>query len=107
MEGTISTMDEILLQEAEYGDDLSGSTEARSDGLETYLFQRSLKTAQKALKEGRPFSASQIKSIHRQLLSWGRGAQKSPGAFQTEQNYIGERGSREVGGVLPSIVSSH
>ncbi len=96
MEGTISTMDEILLLEAEYGDEVNAGTEARADGLETYLYQRSLRTAQNAMAEGRPLSASLVKSIHQQLLSWGRGAQKSPGAYKTEQNYIGERGSREV-----------
>lgn len=96
MEGTISTMDEILLLEAEYGDEISAETEARSDGVETYLYQRSLRTAQKQMTEGRPLSTSLVKSMHQQLLSFGRGARKSPGAYKTEQNYIGELGSREV-----------
>lgn len=96
MEGTISTMDEILLLEAEYGDDLQAESETRSDRVETYLYQRSLRTAQQQMQDGRPLSSSLVKSIHQQLLSWGRGAGKSPGAYKTEQNYIGERGSREV-----------
>jgi Fic family protein len=96
MEGTISTIDEILLLEAEYGDELHAESETRSDHLETYLYQRSLRTAQQAMRDGRPLSASLLKSIHQQLLTWGRGADKSPGAYKTEQNYIGERGSREV-----------
>lgn len=96
MEGTISTMDEILLLEAEYGDEVSAETEARSDGVETYLYQRSLRTAQQQMQEGRPLSASLVKSMHQQLLSFGRGARKSPGAYKTEQNYIGERGNREM-----------
>lgn len=97
MEGTISTMDEVLLLEAEYADgDEPKENERRSDGLETYLYQRALRTAQRQMEEGRPLSASLLKSIHQQLLSYGRGSQKSPGAFKTEQNYIGERGSREV-----------
>jgi Fic family protein len=96
MEGTISTMDEILLLEEEYGDDEEPGSEGRSDGMETFLYQRSLKTAQKHMEQGRPLSVSLVKSIHQQLLWFGRGATKSPGAFKTEQNYIGERGSRQV-----------
>ncbi len=96
MEGTISTMDEILRLEAEFGHAMPGEDERRSDGLETYLYQRSLHTAQNQMKEGRPLSSSLVKSIHQQLLSWGRGSRKSPGAYKDEQNYIGEHGSKKV-----------
>jgi Fic family protein len=97
MEGTISTMDEVLQLEAEYADrEGQADDERRSEGVETYLYQRALRTAQREMEDGRPLSLSLIRSIHQQLLSYGRGAGKSPGAFKTEQNYIGERGSREV-----------
>jgi Fic family protein len=96
MEGTISTMDEVMQLEAEYADRGETADERRSDGVETYLYQRALRTAQRQMEEGRPLSLSLIRSVHQQLLSFGRGAGKSPGAFKTEQNYIGERGSREV-----------
>jgi Fic family protein len=97
MEGTFSTMDEIMQLEAEYeesGD--AEATERRSEAVETYLYQRALQTAQKQMAEGRPLSISLLRSMHQQLLSFGRGAHKTPGAFKTEQNYIGERGSRRV-----------
>jgi Fic family protein len=97
MEGTISTMDEILQLEAEYADQPDQPDgERRSDGVETLLYQVALRTAQQQMAEGRPLTISLLKSIHQQMLSYGRGAQKTPGAFKTEQNYIGERGSREV-----------
>jgi Fic family protein len=97
MEGTISTMDEVLLLEAEQAErNAHHPAEARSDGVETFLYQHALRTAQGQMREGRPLTISLVKSIHQQLLSFGRGAQKSPGSFKTEQNYIGERGSREV-----------
>ncbi len=96
MEGTISTMDEIMQLEAEYGEDVKEASEFRFEVVETLLYQRALRTARGQIEEGRPLSVSLVKSIHQQLLSLGRGAQKSPGAFKTEQNYIGERGSREV-----------
>ncbi|MFA7329847.1 MAG: Fic/DOC family N-terminal domain-containing protein [Candidatus Delongbacteria bacterium] len=95
MEGTISTMDEILQLDAEL-DPESTSGETRSEALETILYQRTLRAAQQQMAEGYPLSASLIRSMHQQLLSIGRGAGKSPGKFKTQQNYIGERGSGRV-----------
>lgn len=97
MEGTISTLDEILEYDAEYGEeDDSPRGETRSDVVETILYRRTMVAAQKAIAEGRPISSSLVKSMHQQLLSYGRGITKSPGQFKTEQNYIGESGSRIV-----------
>lgn len=97
MEGTISTLDEILQVEAEYGeDDVGAALEYRSDAIETVLYRRALNAAQSRLEQGQPLSESLLRSLHRQLLSFGRGAKKSPGAYKREQNYIGERGSRRV-----------
>lgn len=98
MEGTISTLDEILQLEAEYGEDDAASTagEFRSDVLETVLYRRALNTAQSRITQGQPLSESLLKTAHHQLLSFGRGAHKSPGAYKRDQNYIGERGSRRV-----------
>ncbi|HEY8962230.1 MAG TPA: Fic/DOC family N-terminal domain-containing protein [Luteolibacter sp.] len=95
MEGTISTMDEILQYQAEYSEE-EVSSEVRSEVIETMLYRRALNSAQKQLKEGYPLSPSLIKSIHRQLLSFGRGANKSPGQFKEDQNYIGDRDSRLI-----------
>lgn len=97
MEGTISTMDEIFRLEAEFGDDDgSAAGESRSDVIETLLYRRALSVAQRQLEEGYPMSESLVRSIHQQLLSLGHRASKSPGTFRTEQNYVGERGSRQV-----------
>jgi len=97
MEGTISTMDEVLQLEAEFADPATeASDELRSETVETYLYQRALRTAQAQMAEGRPLTISLLRSIHQQLLSFGRGAGKGPGSFKTEQNYIGERGSRAI-----------
>jgi Fic family protein len=95
MEGTISTMDEILQYSAEYAEE-DRPAEVRSEVIETILYRRALNSAQKQLEEGYPLSPSLVKSIHRQLLSWGRGATKSPGQFKTEQNYVGDRNSRLI-----------
>jgi Fic family protein len=97
MEGTVSTLDEILQLQAEFGDDdEKAASEFRVDVIETALYRRALNTAQRQMEEGRPLSESLVKSIHRQLLSFGRGANKAPGQYKHAQNYIGERGSRKV-----------
>ena len=95
IEGTISTLDEILRYEAEAEAEQT-PREVRQDTIETLLYQRTLKSAQKTLLEGRPLSPQLIRTMHQGLLSLGRGAEKTPGQFKTEQNYIGRRGSRQI-----------
>jgi len=96
MEGTISTMDEILQYEAEHEMDQPSGGEVRSDVIETVLYQRSLHSAQLQMESGYPLSSSLIKSIHQLLLSFGRGATKGPGEFKNEQNYIGEKNTKKI-----------
>lgn len=98
MEGTISTLDEILQLEAEYGEDAAAAAaqEFRSDAIETALYRRALNTTHHRIAQGQPLSESLIKTVHGQLLSFGRGAQRSPGAYKREQNFVGERGSRKA-----------
>lgn len=96
MEGTVSTMDEILKYEADHEDETTNSTNVRSEIIETILYQRALKAAQGAIIDGYPISQSLIKSIHQRLLSFGRGATKSPGEFKIEQNYLADRNKRKI-----------
>lgn len=95
MEGTISTMDEILQYQAEHAE-AETSSEVRFEVIETILYRRALNAAQKQLQDGYPLSASLLKSMHHQLLSLGRGASKSPGQFKQGQNFIGDKGSRII-----------
>src|SRR6056297_2725333 len=92
MEGTVSTMDEILKYEAEQDDEGQKNANIRSEVIETFLYQRALRNAQRAMEEGHPFSLSLIKGIHQQLLSIGRGATQSPGQLKSEQNYLADAG---------------
>lgn len=96
MEGTVSTMDEILKYEADHNDDTTTSSNVRHEVVETFLYQRALKAAQKAMEDGYPLSASLIKTIHQTLLSFGRGATKSPGKFKTEQNYLADQFKKRI-----------
>ncbi len=96
MEGTISTMDEILKFEADNENDTEEAKKVRSEIFETILYQRALTSAQKAMKDGYPLSQHLVKTIHQQLLSFGRGAQKSPGQFKIEQNYLADKIKQKV-----------
>ena len=96
MEGTISTMDEILKFEADSENDSEQAKNVRSEVFETILYQRALLNAQKAMKDGYPLSQHLIKTLHQQLLSFGRGAQKSPGQYKKEQNYLADKIKQKV-----------
>lgn len=96
MEGTISTMDEILKFEADSENDAEEAKNVRSEIFETILYQRALINAQKAMNDGYPLSQHLVKTIHQQLLSFGRGAQKSPGQFKIEQNYLADKIKQKV-----------
>lgn len=90
IEGTISTMDEIMKFEADEFP-TNNSYPTKQDVLETVLYQRALKNAQAALESGYGLTESFIKQMHQHLLFSGRGAEKAPGKFKTEQNYLADR----------------
>lgn len=96
MEGTVSTMDEILKYEADHEGETTDTSNVRSEVIETILYQRALKAAQGAMNDGYPISQSMIKAVHQRLLSFGRGALKSPGEFKTEQNYLADKNKRKI-----------
>ena len=96
MEGTISTMDEILKYEADHDAETPDTAKVRSEVIETILYQRALRAAQKAMADGYPLSQYLIKGIHQRLLSFGRGASKSPGQFKTEQNYLADKLKKKI-----------
>jgi Fic family protein len=96
MEGTISTMDEILKYEADHEADTENAPNVRAEVIETILYQRALRVTQQAMEDGYPLSQSLIKGIHQRLLSFGRGASKSPGKFKDEQNYIADKLKKNI-----------
>jgi cell filamentation protein, protein adenylyltransferase len=96
MEGTVSTMDEILRYEADFSEGEGKSLNVRDEVVETILYQRALKMAHRAMKEGQPLSDFLVRQIHQTLLSWGRGYDKSPGEYKTEQNYLTDKTKKNV-----------
>lgn len=95
MEGTISTIDEVLRYQADCSDD-EGPSDVRLETLEVALYAAALKRAQRSIVEGYPITEHLIRSAHATLLGLGRGASKNPGEYKTEQNYIGDDLRREV-----------
>jgi Fic family protein len=98
MEGTISTMDEILRYEADNEEDSDASINQgfRTDVLETILYSRTMQKAQDHVLDGRPIDDFFIRSLHQELLRFGRGAEKSPGKYKNEQNYLVDKTKRKV-----------
>ena len=95
MEGTISTLEEVLRLEASTSANRSEGV-ARNDTVEVSLYARALRQAEVQVSEGYALSEHLIKTAHRTLLSYGRGAEKSPGDYKTSQNYVGDRARRRV-----------
>ncbi|WP_238389881.1 Fic family protein [Arenibacter aquaticus] len=48
------------------------------------------------MKDGYPLSSHLVKTIHQQLLSFGRGAKKSLGQYKTEQNFLADKIKQKV-----------
>ncbi|OWO92524.1 cell filamentation protein Fic [Rhizobium esperanzae] len=97
MEGTVSTLDEVLRYEAdqeEGGNEPEGHY--RNEAIEVFLYSRALTAAQRSIEQGAPLSSFLIKSAHKVLLGFGRGAHLSPGEFKVEQNYLADRMRRKV-----------
>lgn len=97
MEGTITTMDELLqLEAAQDEEEEFNSGFARSETVEVLMYQRAMRQAQRAMEAGTPISEHMIRTAHQILLSHGRGASKSPGSYKSEQNYLADRTKKKI-----------
>lgn len=96
MEGTVSTIDEILKYEADFDDSSVSSLNTRSEVIPDSSISKSAKAAQQAMESGQPLSQYLIRAAHQRLLSFGRGAQKSPGQYKTEQNYLADKSRKNI-----------
>ena len=95
MEGTISTLDEVLQFEAEEdAGDKNAMRRARTETVEVLLYSRAMQRVQGAINDGHEISEWLIRAAHQTLLMFGRGAQKRPGEYRTDQNYIGDKAKR-------------
>ena len=84
IEGTQSSLSDLLLFE------LEGAPGAPFDDVvEVSNYVAALEHGVARLKEGFPLSNRLIREMHAELLSRGRGSEKSPGEFRRTQNWIG------------------
>ena len=95
MEGTISTLEEVLRLDASESAKRSEGT-TRDDTIEVALYSRALRQAESQMRDGYGLSEHLIRDAHRTLLSFGRGAEKHPGDYKSKQNYIGDRRNKRV-----------
>jgi Fic family protein len=95
MEGTISTLEEVLRLEAD-ADESGEAPMARHDAVEVALYARALRQAEQQIAQGYPLSEHLIRGAHKTLLTLGRGSDKHPGEYKKEQNYIGDKRARRI-----------
>ncbi|MEZ2347209.1 Fic family protein [Terriglobus sp. RCC_193] len=82
IEGTQSTLSELLLFEAE--------PELRNDDIvEVLNYVAAMRHGLERLSSGFPLSLRLIKEMHEHLLREGRGSDRTPGEFRRSQNWIG------------------
>jgi Fic family protein len=97
IEGTITTLDELLQYEADQDDNnFTPILSARDDTLEVYLYERAMTLAQRYLEQGYLLDKFTMRSTHQILLGHGRGSLMAPGEFKTEQNYLADRGKKKI-----------
>lgn len=89
IEGTQATVDEVL----EYEAGINFSDEKAKDIQEIVNYRKALLLATDWLRE-RPLTLSLIRQMHAVLMDSVRGTNKSPGAFRTEQNWLGSAGCK-------------
>ncbi len=85
MEGTYTTLDELVLEEAGAG---GGSADAR----EVLNFIRALSCVKQRIDEGLPIAGRMLREAHEVMLQnvgIGRGANRLPGQYKVDQNMIG------------------
>lgn len=87
IEGTQATVDEVL----EYEAGIEFDPEKVHDIQEVVNYRETLKLAQSALSK-QPLTLSLLRQMHGLLINSVRGADKSPGLFRVQQNWIGTPG---------------
>ena len=88
IEGTQSTLEDVLAYEAE-----ATHNDTPKDVEEVVNYVRAMNHGLRRLDGNFPLSLRLIREIHGELMRKVRGGEKSPGEFRTSQNWIGGKGS--------------
>jgi Fic family protein len=93
IEGTQSTLEDVLAFEAEHGNSSSNSNRPK-DVSEVVNYVRAMNHGIARLeKDAFPLSLRLIREIHAELMHGVRGQERTPGEFRTTQNWIGSQGA--------------
>jgi len=88
IEGTQATLEEVLKQDA----GIEQPPSRHADIVEISNYRVAMRDAELEM-DHRPLSLSLIKGVHQRLMQGARGADKTPGEFRVDQNWIGRQGS--------------
>ena len=105
IEGTIATLDEILKIQADADGDDDDHAAYRQEAIEVYSYTRAVKHAQALIDKGLPISSRLIREAHSRLLFFGRGADKAPGQFKRDQNYVADKRNKKILFIPASVVA--
>lgn len=105
IEGTVATLDEILKIQADVEDEEEDHSAYRQEAIEVYSYTRAVRHAQALIYGGLPISSRLIREAHSRLLFFGRGADKDPGVFKRDQNYVADKRNRRILFVPASVAS--
>ena len=95
MEGTISTLDELLEYEANL-DEEEATPKTRRDTLEVHAYRMAMNRTEMMINRGAVLSPELLCACHKALLQFTRGHEKSPGNFKAEQNYLVDMAARRI-----------
>ncbi|WP_201785525.1 Fic family protein [Sphingobium cupriresistens] len=100
IEGTVATLDEVLKIQADADEEGNDGAERgsryREEAIEVYSYTRAMKHAQSLITNGLPICSRVIKEAHSRLLFFGRGADKTPGVYKNDQNYVVDKRRKKV-----------
>lgn len=97
MEGTITTLEEVLSAEADnVDDDDTFKDNYRHEAIEALAYSSAMRIAQYRLTQGSGITESLIKSMHHRLLRFARGNHLAPGEYKIEQNYLADRSKKKI-----------
>jgi Fic family protein len=93
IEGTQSTLEDVLAFEAEHGNSNNGNNRPK-DVSEVVNYVRAMNHGIERLeKDEFPLSLRLIREIHAELMQGVRGQERTPSEFGTTQNWIGSQGA--------------
>jgi Fic family protein len=84
IEGTRSTLSDLLLFELDAAPGVP-----LDDVTEVSRYVRALELGVARVREGYPLAGRVLRELHGELLSEGRGSDRTPGEYRTSQNWIG------------------